>query len=236
MYTFDSRIRYSEVGSDSKLTLLSLLDYFQDCSTFQSEDLGVGVEYLLQHHIVWVMSFWQIDISRFADLCEHVTIETFPYDFKLSLGFRNFSMKGGDGQRIAVANTLWTLLDTETGRPVRPPAEMMEKYVMQPRLDMEYLSRKIQFSGMGEQGSPVEVKKHHLDTNMHVNNGQYVAVACDFLPQDFKVKRMRATYHRQAYLGNVFYPVIYTMPGGITGIALNGADGQPYAKVEFTGE
>ena len=41
MYTFDSRIRYSEVGEDKRLTLISLVDYFQDCSTFQSEDLGI---------------------------------------------------------------------------------------------------------------------------------------------------------------------------------------------------
>ncbi len=39
MYTFQSRIRYSEVGPDGRLTLESLLDYFQDASTFHSEDL-----------------------------------------------------------------------------------------------------------------------------------------------------------------------------------------------------
>ena len=36
MYTFDGRVRYSEVGEDGLLTMQSLLDYFQDCSTFQS--------------------------------------------------------------------------------------------------------------------------------------------------------------------------------------------------------
>ena len=34
MYTFDSRVRYSEIGEDKKLTLNSLLNYFQDCTTF----------------------------------------------------------------------------------------------------------------------------------------------------------------------------------------------------------
>ena len=36
MYTFDSRVRYSEVGIDGNMTLIALLDYFQDCSTFHS--------------------------------------------------------------------------------------------------------------------------------------------------------------------------------------------------------
>ena len=60
MYTFDSRIRYSETDSEGKLTMASLINYFQDCSTFQSEDLGVGLEYFRENHMVWVLSSWQI--------------------------------------------------------------------------------------------------------------------------------------------------------------------------------
>ena len=43
MYAFDSRIRYSETDSEGYLTLDALLNYFQDCSTFHSEDVGLGI-------------------------------------------------------------------------------------------------------------------------------------------------------------------------------------------------
>lgn len=46
MYTFDSRIRYSETDETGALSLLGVINYMQDCSTFQSEDIGLGVEYL----------------------------------------------------------------------------------------------------------------------------------------------------------------------------------------------
>ena len=59
MYTFESRIRYSETDSEGKLTMAALINYFQDCSTFQSEDLGLGVECLNREHLVWVLSSWQ---------------------------------------------------------------------------------------------------------------------------------------------------------------------------------
>ena len=59
MYTFDARIRYSEADCENKLTLGSLLDYFQDCSTFHSEDIGLGVRYLQERHQVWLLSSWQ---------------------------------------------------------------------------------------------------------------------------------------------------------------------------------
>lgn len=45
MYTFDSRVRYSEVGEDARITVNAIIDYMQDCTNFQSEDLGVGLEY-----------------------------------------------------------------------------------------------------------------------------------------------------------------------------------------------
>lgn len=39
-YSFDSRVRYSEIGEDRHLTLNGMINYFQDCSTFQSEAAG----------------------------------------------------------------------------------------------------------------------------------------------------------------------------------------------------
>ncbi len=233
MYSFESRIRYSEVGSDSKLTLLSLLDYFQDCSIFHSEDLGVGVQYLKKQHGAWVLNFWQIDIDRFVSLGEKVTIETHPYEFRLCLGSRNFGMRDEEGKRVAVANTLWTFLDTDTGRPTKPAEEILKKYEVEPPYEMEYLDRKIVFEGEARDEDPIEVKKQHLDTNYHVNNAQYVSMACDFLPEDFAIRRMRATYHKSAVLSDLIYPKVYTQKENCIGVALCDEKGASYANIEF---
>ena len=64
MYTFQSQVRYSELDSDRKLSIASIVDYFQDCSTFHSETLGVGIDYLDRVGMLWVMSYWQIVIDR----------------------------------------------------------------------------------------------------------------------------------------------------------------------------
>ena len=39
---FESKVRYSEVGEDTRMTLYSVLNYFQDCSVFHSESVGRG--------------------------------------------------------------------------------------------------------------------------------------------------------------------------------------------------
>ena len=93
MYTFESRIRYSEADMNDRLTIESLLDYFQDCSTFHSEDLGLGVDYLRKKHLAWVLNAWQIDVERFPKVAEYVRIGTAPYGFKGFIGYRNFLME-----------------------------------------------------------------------------------------------------------------------------------------------
>ena len=64
MYTFDSRVRYSEIDHTGNMTLPALINYFQDCSTFQSEDIGLGTEVLKAKKKAWILSYWQIVIER----------------------------------------------------------------------------------------------------------------------------------------------------------------------------
>lgn len=232
MYTFESRIRYSEVDSEGRLTMAALINYFQDCSTFHSEDLGVGVNYLREEHLVWVLSAWQIVVERYPELGEKVTIGTQPYDMKGFLGYRNFVMLDEKGEFLAKANSLWSLLNTDTGRPVPVPEVMIQKYVLAPKLDMEYAPRKISVSGEGAAQESIVVKKHHLDTNHHVNNQQFLDIAMDYLPEDFCIRQVRAEYKKQAFLDDILVPRVVSMGEKII-VSLSDEAGAAYMTAEF---
>lgn len=232
MYTFESRIRYSETDSEGKLTMASLINYFQDCSTFQSEDLGLGLEYLKELHLVWVLSAWQIAVRRYAALGERVVTGTLPYALKGFLGYRNFFMMDGNGEYLAVANSLWSLLDTRTGRPTAIPQIMMDGYVLGEKLEMEYAPRKIALAGEGVPQPPVVVKQHHLDTNHHVNNQQFIDIAMDYLPEGFAVGQVRAEYRKQAFLGDTLVPKVFGA-GQCVCVSLEDGGGSAYAVAEF---
>lgn len=233
MYFFEGRIRYSEVDSDGRLTLSSLINYFQDCSSFQSEDLGVGLDFLAGRHRVWVLNSWQIVVDRFPKQGETVKTGTQPYEMKGFLGLRNFAMLSGDGTYLAKANSVWSLLDTDTGRPAGMLPEILERYEIGERLDMEYAPRKIMIPEGGEDGEGIVIRKHHLDTNHHVNNGQYVNLAMDALPEGFRIYQMRAEYKMQTFLDEVLIPYVVRRDGYVL-VALKDADGRPHAVVEFT--
>ena len=89
-YQFQSRIRYSEIGEEKSLTLPGLINYFQDCSTFQSEELGNGVEDMLAKDKVWVLAYWQIELVRLPVLGEEVVVQTWAHAFKGFQGGRNY--------------------------------------------------------------------------------------------------------------------------------------------------
>ena len=68
-YSFNSRIRYSETGENACLTLPESA-LFQDCSTFHSEAIGQGMKKVKDRNRVWVLSSWQVVISRYPRLGE----------------------------------------------------------------------------------------------------------------------------------------------------------------------
>jgi acyl-ACP thioesterase len=137
MYEYKVRIGFSECDINKTFTVTSLIDAFQDCSTFQSEDLNVGFDVLTAHNLVWVINYWELDISRLPKLCDYVTVGTFPYDFKGCFGFRNFYLKDANEEFIVKANSMWTLVDTQTLKPTRAPEFISNAYEMEPKLDME---------------------------------------------------------------------------------------------------
>ena len=124
------------------------------------------------------------------------------------------------------------LIHMGDGKPVKITPEMQEKYVLSPKAEMDYANRKIIFEGEGRPETKMTVMQHHLDTNLHVNNGQYVRIAMDYLPEGYPIGQLRAEYKKQAVLGTEMYPVIFKTKDK-TGVSLQDEAGTAYCNVEF---
>ena len=95
---------------------------------------------------------------------------------------------------------------------MRPDAEQIAHYGIGEKLDMEYLPRKIALPEGLKEGEPIPVRPDMIDTNNHVNNGQYINIAMTLMTQDGEcgahkpVKRVLAEYKKSAVMGDVFHP------------------------------
>ena len=233
MYQFDTRIRYSETGKDGRITLESIMNYFQDSSIFHSEEVGYGVDYLRKENKAWVLLSWQIVIEQYPKFGSPITVATKAYDFKRSFGYRNFMMKDENGQNVAYANSVWLYMDTEKQIPARPDDEQVEAFQLEERLPMEYADMKIVLPECNPvicQSFPVQY--HHLDTNGHVNNVQYLVMAYQAAGDKIQAKQMRAQYKKSALPGDIITPYVYKEANRYV-ISINNEEKQPFAVIEF---
>ena len=228
-----ARVRYSEVDHRGRMTPPALINAFQDCSALQSELLGLGMSHLKEQRRAWVLSHWLIAVDRYPELCEEVTTGTFAASFRGIRAIRCFYLRDADGRIIARGQGTYAFINLETGRPERPGADQTDPYGTHEPLKMPSESRHIALPDRLEPRGPVTVRRHHIDTNEHVNNSQYVQMALEFAPRDAEPHLLRVDYRRAAALGDIMYPQV-SVGSDRTVVALCDKSGDRFAVVEMS--
>lgn len=235
MYKTVGNVRYSECGPDNQIKLASIVNYFQDCTTENSESIGVGHDFLRERKRAWLLNFWQIEIIRRPKTGERIEVSTWATGFQGVMGPRDFKMNTSDGQELVQAHSLWVYVDTETGRPVKPTEEDISPYTVGEPLPMEQISRKIKVPEGCMEVDTFPVYQYHIDTNKHMNNSKYVELACEAIPEGFRVDKLRVEYKKAAVFGNVIVLKCIKQDTRIIA-ALCSEENETYAVVEFIGE
>ena len=249
MYSFTSKIRYSEVDQNWDLTVKAVIDYFQDCATFQSDALGLGQEHVLETGRAWLLAAWEIELlAPLPHFAEEIRVGTWATPLKGLMAGRNFVICAAEDERgarpLVRANSSWFLFDAKKGRPVRPAEDDYRPYAEQAErdgdmpLDMPPMERHIRVRDEGEAAAPVIVTTAHIDTNHHVNNAEYVAMAQATLPDAdvHLLRRLDVQYSSAAKLGDTIYPHVHRIESGYV-VTLDNAPegGRPYATVRARG-
>lgn len=235
MYSFTSKVRYSECDANLVLGIPALINYLQDCSTFHTESIGRGFQYCAQYHFAWYVAAWQVQIERLPRFTEEIEVITWCYAKSPVLTNRCFELQGPDQETLVRADSLWFPFDTRANRPMRIPQSEMGYLSDDRTSDLPPTRRKIKLAGEGRPCEAIVVSDHHLDTNRHVNNGQYIAMA-DAVVRDvqegFDLYRLSVQYKNAAKLGDVIVPYLYTEDRGYA-VDLTAQSGDSYAVVRM---
>ena len=97
---------------------------------------------------------------------------------------------------------------------------------------MEYGSRKMKIPEESVKMEPFPVCHYHLDTNHHVNNGQYIRMAEEYLPAGFEASRLVVEYRQQAHLHDVIVPYVHQEENRVA-VSLCDEEGKPYALLNL---
>ncbi|MBR1629732.1 MAG: acyl-[Lachnospiraceae bacterium] len=234
MYYLNARVRYSEVDERENLTIVSLINYLQDAAAFHSEEVGRGLSHLTDKNEGWFITNWQLHIQTLPQYGEEIRISTWAYEMRGMFSKRNFLIENEAGERLVTGNSIWVLMNLETGKPARIPEAAIEAYRIEPPLDEDWGGRKIRLfdADLFEKAGEAEVMPVHLDTNRHMNNAYYIEIARDALPRGKKVFVIRAEYKKPTTLGDILQIYRATVDQ-TTQVELKNASGETCTVIEF---
>ena len=229
MYSFTERVRYTELDENRNLSLSSIINFMQDCCIYEAEDGGVGIDWLKEHRTAWMLISWQVKILRRPVFCEHVKITTWATGFRHFLGTRNFTIKNEETDELLIyAYSEWAYVNVDRQMPERTvPEKEVEVYGTMPPLDFPFEKGRLSVPENLRALPPITVTAMNIDTNHHVNNGQYVALACSVLPEGTGwVTDFHCDVRKQSVLGDILFPYIGEEDGAVY-VVLNDPEGTP---------
>lgn len=232
MYRFETNVRYSEMADDLKVRPHQIINYFQDCSVLDSEEIDKGLSYTAARKRGWFLSAWQVEILEYPLFMQHISVGTWPYAFSGMYGYRNFDIQNDRQEQIVRANSLWCMVDFDTGMPVKVTEEDIRGYQLMPGIDMPEIARKLRLYKDGERRPAFQVRRNDIDTNHHVNNAAYIAMAEEYLPVDFLPDILKVQYRRAATYGQSIYPLVTPLENGFS-VGLCDEAYSPYVIIEF---
>jgi acyl-ACP thioesterase len=236
VYSTDARVAASHTDEKGRLKLVSAIDMMQDCSQLWLESEPVLEKFFADNNMVQFLVSRQLDVIRLPLYGEKLKITTSVYECRNVYGFRNTRICDEAGKPCFLCWAVGAFVNTGTGRPGRLSREVLESLTMDPKIEMEYLDKKIILpeSIPGRKEEPIKVKRQDIDFNKHMNNARYVDYAVEYLPPQFEIKRLRIEYKLPSVYGDSLYPQVIE-EGEKTFVVFNDEGNNPKALMEFSG-
>lgn len=198
-------VHYYEVDIHKRALITSIIDYLGDMAMYQSAILGVGVDYLKENKIAWVLYKWDITMESYPLLNETIKVQTFAHSFRKFYAYRKYEIIDAGGNKIGYASSVWILINTDRRRPIRITKDMYEAYGIEDNNNDVLSIQDIQEVNTVHEEKSFNVRYSDIDTNRHVNNVKYVAWALETIPVDivlnYKLKNIRVTYIKETTYG-----------------------------------
>ena len=234
MYSIKYKVTTSTCDSEGRLKLYSALQMMQDCSEMWIDSEPDVKQYFTKQNMAQLLATRQVEILRVPEYKENLTVTTSVYGMKPMFGFRNTFIYDSEGKPSYRTWSMGAFVDKAAGKLKRVDDATIASLTLEPQLEMNYKDRRIILPReVGETLEPIKVLRADIDYNKHVNNANYVRMAMELLPENFKVQGLRVEYRVAAKLGDVLIPTIYKIEGGFI-ISLS-VGNDVSTIIEFTG-
>ena len=210
MYSLKYKVTTSVCDSEGRLKLYSALQMMQDCSEMWIDSEPGVRQFFTDQNMTQLLASRQVEIIRVPSYKEELTVTTSVYGMKPMFGFRNTFIYDAEGRPCYRTWSMGAFVDKATGKLKRVDDATIASMTLEPKLEMNYGDRRIILpKDGGIAHDPIPVMRADIDYNRHVNNANYIRMAMELLPDDFKIDGLRVEYRVAAKLGDTLIPAVY---------------------------
>ena len=192
-----------EIDQQSRLSIVSAINYFQESAWRNAESMGFGFRDLAAKDRVWVLSRMYVEMYRYPLWGDTVQLETWPKGMESLFALRDFRLKSADGNELLGAGTTaWLIIDGTTHRLQRVE-HVCGDMPCYPQHALGRQPAKIAPAAMMMPQTRITAGYTDVDVNSHVNNVCYLNWAVNYLPIEnnrLSVRSMEINFLSEARL------------------------------------
>jgi len=170
------------MDQQSRLSIVSAVNFFQESAWRNAETLGLGYRELAAKNRFWVLSRLYVEMYRYPLWGDTLQLETWPKGMESLFAMRDFRFKSADGKDLYGAGvTAWLIIDGTTHRLQRIE-QICDDMPHYPQNALERKLEKITLAATMKPQTCIVAGYTDVDINRHVNNVCYLNWAVNYLP------------------------------------------------------
>ena len=205
VYEYKAHIRYSDINENNELSDKGLINILSEAAGKHSAVVGNGLNDLEKTGITWMLLFWKVRFFKRPTWNTDLEVKTWPRSFNKISSWRDFEVYDENREKVAIATTEWVLIDVKKHGIGRITEEIINSYgITDKSVFQEEVSGKLKEEENIQATYEYTATRRDIDVNHHVNNANYLDIACEAFPNDFdidKVKDIEIYYKKQIKIG-----------------------------------
>jgi len=196
------KIRASEVDANQKATLPAICNLLQEIAGNHARQLQFDITDLQKNELTWVLRRLQVQMDRFPDWRETITIRTWPSGGDGLRAHRDFLILDQKENIIGRALSYWLILNIENRRPMRIPKEILNSVPKNSEHVLPVTDSSFKEISQPDISHSFTVRKTDLDLNKHVNNVRYIEWTLACLPENHKAHEIDIKFLGESVSGD----------------------------------
>jgi acyl-ACP thioesterase len=181
--SYPFRIQSQDVDFQFKVTMAALGNILLTTAGYNADENGFGIRRLNEIDCTWVLTRFAVEMNRFPEQYEDISVETWIEEVGRASKTRNFCIRDSKNEIIGNACSIWVMLDLNTRRAKDLMAlDGIYKFAYG---EIGIIEKPLKLDTVdGEDYDGFKVKYSDIDINGHVNTISYIEWISDCFSLD----------------------------------------------------